>query len=115
MEKYLSNKTSNILNQIIIYIKESKEYKDYLKLSEKISEDENLLAKIDNLKEKQKEYIRSNKDEKIKKELDKLREQLEENIVYFKYNDCVHKINEKINLIKDELNDYFLYITNILK
>lgn len=115
MEKYLSNNTINKLNNIVNYIKESTEYKEYIKLRRIMSKDDNLKEQITKLKQKQKEYIKSNKDEKIKIELDKLKEELESNIIYFQYNNCIYKINEKIDLIKDELNNYFILLTNILK
>lgn len=115
MENYLSKKTIDTIQDIIKYIKEKEEYKRYIKLRKMLSKDKKTLIEIEKLKEKQKEYIRSKKNKKIKKELDELEEQLENNIIYFEYNKCVNKLNEMISLITDEINQYFYEITNILK
>ncbi|MBO5138532.1 MAG: YlbF family regulator [Bacilli bacterium] len=115
MENYLTDKTEKSLDDIIKYIKSQEEYKNVIKLRQLMKQDPKLLEQIEQVKRKQKEYIRSQKDKEIEKELEKLKEELEDNILYFEYNINLNKVNEMISLVKDELNNYFYNLTNILK
>ncbi|MBR4617706.1 MAG: YlbF family regulator [Bacilli bacterium] len=115
MEKYLSNETEKSLEELINYIKNSHEYIECMKLKEKISEDKDLMLLIDDVRKSQKNYIKSNYDKDKKIILDEKIKLLDLNSLYVMYSYYLEQVNYMINLIKDELNDYFFEITNILK
>ena len=65
--------------------------------------------KIKNL---QKKYIRSGYDSSIKSELDKLNEELFNIPIYKIYLDNLEVVNQKLDYVKDSLNDYFYKLFN---
>ena len=67
---------------------------------------------ISSIKSIQKKYVRSEYDSKYKEELDKLNKQLNEIPIYVIYQNNLDVINQKINYIKDTLNDYFYHLFN---
>lgn len=115
MEKYLTNNIQESIEGIIKYIKSQEEYKNVIKIRELMKNDDKLLEQIKDVKNKQKEYIRSGKDIKKKEELQHLKDKLERNLLYFEYKNNLDKVNEMISLVTDELNNYFIELTNILK
>lgn len=62
-----------------------------------------LIADIKNL---QKKYVKTNSDE-VLRELKELEEKLNSIPIYVIYMQHLEKVNEKINFVRDELNDYF--------
>lgn len=95
------------LDEVISCIKNSKEYKKCIKLKEEMYKDSNLTKLIDDVKNTQKKYVRSNYDEKVKDTLDKLTDELNNNVLYLMYNDNLNIVNDMINYVKEELNVYF--------
>ena len=112
MESYLSKSTKESLDKLIDSIIKSDEYKKSLELKEKMNNDKDLMNLIDEVRVLQKKYIRSNYDKTIKEELDNKNEILNKNLLYNEYNYYLDIVNQKINIIKDELNNYFYDITN---
>ena len=103
----------NSLDELIDYIKNTIEYKKCLELKNKMSSNSNINSLIDNIKNLQKKYIKSNYDSDIKLELDKLNEELNNIPIYITYTEYLDRVNEMISYVNDELSDYFYNILNI--
>lgn len=105
-----------VLDDIINNIKASSEFEKCILLREKIESNKELLQLIENLKEKQKKYVRGNfQDEDVKEELAILLKKIENFPIYIEYSNNLSIVNEKISLLKDELNCYFVEKFNLLK
>lgn len=100
------------LDDVILCIKESREYKRALDIKKKMDSNEELKKKINDIKLLQKKYVKSNYDASVKKDLDKLNDELLEVPIYRIYLDNLSVVNEKIEYVKDSLNDYFYDLFN---
>lgn len=100
------------LDDVILCIKESNEYKNVIDIKKKMDSNEELKKKINDIKLLQKKYVKSNYDSSIKKDLDKLNDELLEVPIYRIYLDNLSVVNEKIEYVKDSLNDYFYNLFN---
>ena len=112
MVKPLNKEIEKALDDIITYIKGKEEYQSCQRLKKKMQENKELTNMIDKVRVKQKEYIRSSQDEKVKKELDNLTKELEKFPLYLEYNNNLKVINNDIELLKESLNGYFDDIIN---
>ncbi len=99
------------LDEVVSCIKNSKEYQNCISLKKKMDENEEIKELVKKVKEYQKKYIR-NHDEALKEELDTLKKQLEGIPLYTVYLQNLEIINEKIEYVKDSLNDYFDQLLN---
>lgn len=99
------------LNKVIDFIINSKSYKKCLELREKMSNNNEIMNLIDEIKSLQKKYIR-NKNDNIKKELDEKTDRLFNIPIYYKYNKYLEEVNNMISYVEDELNDYFEGVIN---
>ena len=77
----------------------------------KMNNNTELINLIDKVKELQKKYIKTN-DNSIKEELDKCINELNSIPIYNMYMKNLDKVNEMINYVQDELNDYFYKVVN---
>ena len=100
------------LEEVINEIKNSSEYKEVLDIKEKMNENEELVELIEKVKELQKKYVRTNFDSNIKEELDRVENKLNEIPIYNIYLEKLESVNNKINYVKDSLNDYFDNLLN---
>lgn len=100
------------LDEVINSITESDEYKTCIELKDRMSKNINITDKINKIKKLQKEYVKSNYDFNIKIKLDKLNNELISIPIYKIYMDNLEKVNEKIDYLKDSLNDYFYKLFN---
>lgn len=106
------------LDDIINYITNSKEYIKCIEIKKKMSKNKKLTELIEDIKKLQKKYIKENdesikeKDESIKEKLDSKEKELNEIPIYVEYNNNLEVVNNMINLVKDELNDYFYKLLN---
>lgn len=100
------------LDDVIFCIKESNEYKNVIDIKKKMDSNEELKKKINDIKLLQKKYVKSNYDSSVKKDLDKLNDELLEVPIYRIYLDNLSVVNEKIEYVKDSLNDYFYNLFN---
>ncbi len=100
------------LEELINYVKDSKEYKTCIDLKKKMSENEEITSLVEEVKLLQKKYIKSNYDENIKKELDLVNEKLDNIPIYVIYKQNLEVINQMIGTINDELNNYFERLFN---
>ena len=100
MESTMTNNIEKALEEVIKEIKESKEYQSCLELKSRMQKNEDLKIKIEEIKNLQKKYVRTDfEDKNIAQELRKKEEEL----------------NKTIELVTEELNDYFNQKFNILK
>ena len=106
MEEFYNN-----LDSVVSTIKDSKEYKKCIKLKKEMDSNEEITSIVKEIKKLQKKYINTN-DSNIKKELDELENKLEEIPIYHIYLENLEKVNNMINYVKDELNDYFDKLLN---
>ncbi len=95
------------LNDVVDYIKDSNEYKTCLDLKKKMSDNEEVNALVRQVKLLQQKYIKSNYNKEIKKELDEINKRLDDIPIYVIYKQNLEKVNNMINTVKDELNNYF--------
>ena len=102
----------NSLEELINYIKSTKEYKKCLELKSKMMSNSDISKLMNDIRNVQKKYIRSNYDSFVKEELDKLNEELNNIPIYIIYCENLNAINEMINYINDELSDYFYKLLN---
>ena len=100
------------LDEVINSITESDEYKTCIELKDRMSKNINITDKINKIKKIQKEYVKSNYDFNIKIKLDKLNNELISIPIYKIYMDNLEIVNEKIDYLKDSLNDYFYKLFN---
>jgi cell fate (sporulation/competence/biofilm development) regulator YmcA (YheA/YmcA/DUF963 family) len=101
-----------VLEEVISYIQNSKEYQTCISLKEQMKDNEELIELIDQIKKLQKKYINSNYDSSIKKELDSLEEKLNNIPIYHIYSCNLEKVNEMIDTVKITLNNYFSNLLN---
>ena len=100
------------LDEVINSITESDEYKTCIELKDRMSKNINITDKINKIKKLQKEYVKSNYDFNIKIKLDELNNELISIPIYKIYMDNLEIVNEKIDYLKDSLNDYFYKLFN---
>lgn len=99
------------LNEVINTIVNSDDYKKCIELKNTMSSNEELVSLIEKIKKLQKKYVNTN-DQEILVELEKLEEELNNIPIYVIYMQYLEKVNEKIEFVKDELNDYFYEVLN---
>lgn len=99
------------LEEVINTIINSDDYKSCIQLKEKMSTNKEICELVDKIKVLQKKYVRENGEE-VLEELKPLEERLNEIPIYVIYMQHLEKVNEMINYVKDELNDYFYKVLN---
>jgi len=104
-------KLNKSLDEVVNCIKNSKEYKKCIELKERMKSNDEINSLVKEIKLKQKKYIRSN-DSNILRELNELEERLNCIPIYHVYTKNLEKVNDYINYVKDELNDYFDKLLN---
>ena len=104
-------KLNKSLDEVVNTIKNSKEYKKCIELKEKMKSNDEINSLVKEIKLKQKKYIRSN-DSNILRELNELEERLNCIPIYHVYTKNLEKVNDYINYVKNELNDYFDKLLN---
>lgn len=97
---------------VIECIVNSFEYQECIKIKKKMEENQELMNIIEKIKKLQKKYVQSNYSGSVKKELDELKEKLSTIPIYVIYLQKLAIINEKIDYVKDSLNDYFNCLMN---
>lgn len=99
------------LNEVINTIINSDDYKKCIELKNTMASNEELVPLIEKIKKLQKKYVNTN-DQELLIELEKLEEELNNIPIYVIYMQYLEKVNEKIEFVKDELNNYFYDILN---
>ena len=102
----LSKECNNNLDEIISYITSTSEYLKCIELKERMRDNKKINTLVEEIKKLQKEFIR-NEDNTVKNILDEKEKELNSIPIYNEYNNNLIAVNQMINLVKDELNDYF--------
>ena len=102
---------SKSLDEVISCIKNSKEYEKCIELKLRMDSNEEILELVKEIKLKQKKYIKNN-DSNILSELKELEDRLNSIPIYHVYLENLEVVNNMINYVKDELNDYFDKLLN---
>lgn len=105
------NQLNKELDEVINTIINSDDYKSCIQLKEKMSTNKEICELVDKIKVLQKKYVRENGEE-VLEELKLLEKRLNEIPIYVIYMQHLEKVNEMINYVKDELNDYFYKVLN---
>ncbi|MBE6157889.1 MAG: YlbF family regulator [Firmicutes bacterium] len=101
------------LDELVSYIKNTSSYKNVISIKEKMDSNEEISQLVKKIKILQKKYVKSNYlDSDIKKELDTLESRLNEIPIYVEYMNNLEEVNNMIELVKDELNNYFNDLLN---
>ena len=100
------------VEDLISYIKSTKEYQNCLLYQEKMSKNEEIENLIKEIKTTQKMYVKSNYDSSLEEKLKSLEEELYRIPLYVSYNQELEKVNLMIDCIRDTLNQYFDQLLN---
>lgn len=101
------------LEDVIEYIKSIDSYKKCLELKTKMNSNHELVKIVEEVKNLQKKYVRSNyQDIDVKIKLDELNDKLYAIPLYVDYMNNLEDVNNMINLVRDSLNDYFYKVLN---
>lgn len=102
----MEKKLSKAISEVVSAITDSEEFKECIRLKEKMDASDDIKVLVEKIKTLQKKYVRT-QNEDIKSELNELQEMLSSIPLYDSYQKKLADVNRKIDFIKDELNDYF--------
>ena len=100
-------KVKKDLEEVVSCIQNSREYQKCIKLKEQMSDNPSICEKIKTIKKLQKEVVKSGYNEDKKKQLKALVDELESIPIYVLYMQNLELVNQKIDYVRDSLNDYF--------
>lgn len=107
----MNNKILDKVDEIITFIKETSEYKDYILLKEKLDSNDKVKSLVNSVKKAQQELVKAEAYGKDTKELEEkynsLLLELDKIPLYKDYNETITKLNSMYNEIKERLDDYF--------
>lgn len=107
----MNNLILDKVDEIINYIKETSEYKDYLFLKDKVSKNNKINSLIEEVRTIEKELVKlevNNKDiTDLEKEYNSKLEELNKIPLYKNYVDTVEKLDNIYQDIKNRLDNYF--------
>ena len=107
MEKKLSKDLADLISSIT----ESDDFKECIRLKKKMEDSSEIKELVETIKTLQKKYVRTD-DFEVKAELDKVQNKLDNIPLYVSYQKRLMEVNRKLDLIKDELNEYFYNVVN---
>lgn len=107
----MEKKLSKAVSEVVASITESNEFKECIRLKEKMNESSEIKELVDSIKKLQKKFVRTG-DEDVQRELERLQERLESIPLYDSYQKKLEEVNKKIDFVKEELNDYFYKVVN---
>ena len=100
------------LENVIDCIKNSSDYQTCIALKEQMNQNDEIKEIVSRIKTLQKKYVQHYDDSSISEELDTLEKRLLEIPIYSIYSNHLEKVNERIEYLKDTLNDYFYQLLN---
>ena len=107
----MNNEILEKVDEIITFIKETSEYKDYLLLKEKLDSNDKVKSLVSEVKKTQQELVKA---EAYKQDIKELEEKYNNLLIelnriplYKDYSDSVSKLNEMYSSIKERLDSYF--------
>lgn len=111
MEKFVNNDIVNKIDEIVVFIKDSKEYQDYLFLFNKLSKNDRCNSLIKQVKTLQKELV---KKQSCGQDINELEQKINELVselntipLYVEFVDKQQELNEIYQSIKARLDNYF--------
>ena len=107
----MEKKLNKALDELIYVVKNSYDYKKCIEIKEKLSKNDDVKRLVNEIKQYQKKYVRENNKD-ILKILDDKTKELKEIPLYNVYMRHLEKVNEMIEVIKEELNEYFDNLLN---
>ena len=107
----MEKKLSKAVSEVVSAITDSVEFKECIRLKEKMDQNSEIKELVETVKKLQKKYVRT-QEESVKEELDKVQERLDSIPLYDSYQKKLAEVNRKIDFIKDELNNYFYNVVN---
>lgn len=111
MEKFVNNNITSKIEEIIDFIKDSKEYQDYLFLFDKLSKNDRCNSLIKLVKTLQKELVKKQDQgqnvNELEKKINKLVSELNTIPLYVEFVDKQQDLNKIYQSIKIRLDNYF--------
>lgn len=107
----MEKKLNDAVDDVVTLITECEEFKECIRLKEKLEENSEIKELISTIKCLQKKYVQT-QDYKVKEELDRVNERLNSIPLYDSYNKKIAEVNDKIEFVKTELNTYFNEVVN---
>lgn len=111
MEKFVNNNITSKIEEIIDFIKDSKEYQDYLFLFDKLSKNDRCNSLIKLVKTLQKELVKKQDQgqnvNELGKKINKLVSELNTIPLYVEFVDKQQDLNKIYQSIKIRLDNYF--------
>lgn len=116
MENMLNNLILDKVDNLVNFIKNSQEYKDYVFLSKKLSKNEKVNDYINKIKSLQKEIVKKEVSGEditlLDEEVKQLLSELDKIPLYKDFIEKQEELNDIYQLIKQRLDDYFYSILN---
>lgn len=116
MVKSVNNLILDEVNKLVDSIKETKDYQDYLFLSNKLKENDKALEYIDKIKKLQKEIVKKEVNGEdvtsLEHDISNLLDKLNKIPLYVEYINKQKELNEEYQIIKNTLDDYFYELFN---
>ncbi|MDO5393551.1 MAG: YlbF family regulator [Mycoplasmatota bacterium] len=107
----MEKKLGSAVGEIVSSITGSEEFKECIRLKEKMDKSDEIKELVAKVKKLQKQLIKT-ADPEIREELEKVQERLDSIPLYDSYKKKLALVNQQIELIKDDLNDYFYRVVN---
>lgn len=112
MVNKLNNEVLKKVAEIINYLETTPNYKKYLLIKERMTNDQEINNLLEEIRVLQKLVANNKNDENLKQQLD-IKNSLLNNIpLYRDYLNTLDDINNTFNIIENELNNYFTSIIN---
>ena len=111
MVRQLNKEILDKVSEIVEYIKNTPDYKGYLKTKELLDKDIKLKELIEKIKKTQKLLVKT-KDLKLEEELDKLTQELNSNPLYLEYSNYLSEVNNMLAIFENKINKYFNDVFN---
>ena len=101
------------VDEIITYIKNTNDYKNYIKAKKKLESDEEVLILVEKVKKYQKEIVRNkgNKEE-LEKKINACLEKLNNSVIYTEFLNYQSEVNNMLTIFENKLNKYFHDVFN---
>lgn len=99
------------VDELVLSIKDSYDYQKCIKLKEQMALNEEIKSLVNEIKIKQKKYVREEKEELLV-EIESLNKRLLDIPIYVIYMQHLAKVNWMIDFVKDDLNNYFDKLLN---
>jgi cell fate (sporulation/competence/biofilm development) regulator YmcA (YheA/YmcA/DUF963 family) len=93
-------------DELLELIKQSDEYKEYVRLKELVSNNEDIKRLTDEIKKIQKRIVRSNGNKVLEKELESKNIELNSIPLYNDYIESIDKLNELLLIVKNKFDSF---------